>query len=164
LHLSAYQDAEQFAAKYLLPREPLLIADVGSFDVNGTLKPIFDQENWNYTGYDLSEGKNVDHVLSSPYNWPEIDDGFFDVVISTQVVEHVQHPWRWIKEVARIVKPGGLIYICTPNTIHFHEYPIDCFRVWPDGMRGLFQEAGIAEIECYAKGMDTTGIGRKVAA
>ena len=55
---------------------------------------------------------------------------------------------------------GALIWICAPNTEKFHEYPIDAWRIWPDGMRALFREAGIQEISCFADEADTVGIGR----
>ena len=76
-------------------------------------------------------------------------------------MEHVRHPWRWLPEVARICRTGGLVYVCTPNTIEFHEYPIDCWRAWPDGLRALFEDAGLEIVDVYASGIDTTGIGRK---
>lgn len=162
MHESALEDARRFVAKYLDCTTDLTIADVGSFDVNGTLRPLFaDIPSWTYTGFDLEPGPNVDVTLSSPYSWPEIATGSFGVVVSTQVMEHVRHPWRWLPEVARICKPGGLVYVCTPNTIEFHEYPIDCWRAWPDGLRALFEDAGLEIVDVYASGIDTTGIGRK---
>lgn len=162
MHDSAFKDAKNFVEKYLSPTDKLKIADIGSMDVNGSLKSLFLQNNWSYVGCDLSKGKNVDLVLDSLYLWNGIKSNTFDVVVSTQVLEHVQHPWRWIKEIERIVKPNGLVYICTPNTIGFHEYPIDCWRVWPDGMKGLFEETCLKPIEVYAKIPDTTGIARKM--
>ena len=86
----------------------------------------------------------------------------FDVVVSTQVLEHVKHPWRWIKEVYRICKPNGIIYICTPNSIGYHAFPIDCWRVWPEGMNAVFEEAGVIPLDVYAINGDTTGIGSKL--
>lgn len=160
MHPSAYADAKEFVAKYLADRETLSVADVGSFDVNGTLKPLFTRKGWAYTGLDISAGPNVDIVFPSPYDWPTELHGQFDAVVSTQVVEHVPHPWRWIKSVAGLAKPGGLVYVCTPNTIEYHAYPVDCWRIWPDGMRPLLEEAGLTVLECYAEGRDTTGIGR----
>ncbi len=159
MHTSAYEDAKKFVSKYL-KGDDLSIADIGSFNVNGSLKPLF--EAWNYVGYDIVPGPGVDVVLSGEYHW-QIPSYSCDVVVSSQVAEHVRHPWRWIKEVARICKNNGLVYICTPNTIHFHPYPIDCWRVWPDGMKALFDEANLIVLDVYAEGQDTTGIATKKA-
>ena len=164
MHASAYADAERFVAEYLGQRTQLRIADIGGFDVNGSLRPLLDRPGWEYCVFDAVAGPNVDRILSTPYHWPEIADGEFDVVVSTQTLEHVSHPWRWMPEVARITAPGGLIYICSPNTWGFHEYPVDCWRVWPDGLRALFEEADIEPLELRATGPDTTGVGRKLTA
>lgn len=156
MHASAYVDAKRFAAKYV--KAPAKILDVGSMNINGCLRPLF--PGCHYIGADLARGKNVDLVLSSPYRWPEIEDYSFDVVVSSQVLEHVPKPWEWIKEITRVVRPGGLVYLCSPNTMPYHAYPVDCWRVWPDGMRALMQDAGLSVVESYASGRDTTGIGR----
>jgi SAM-dependent methyltransferase len=165
MHPSAAEDFKRFVDKYLDPAKPLRIADVGSYNENGTLRELLpDGAPWEYVGFDIQPGPNVDVVIDSPDPWVyATDNGFpiFDVVVSSQVVEHVRRPWKWIKTLANLCRMGGLIYVSTPNTIIYHPYPIDCWRIWPDGMRELFKEAELEEIECYAEGIDTTGIARK---
>ena len=139
----------------------LVIADVGSFDCNGTYRELFDCEGWTYTGFDMRAGTNVDVIHEFGTGLPEQYCGAFDVVISGQCMEHVAAPWRWIVDVAALLKPGGLLWLAVPNTEVFHEHPIDCWRVYPDGMRAIFREAGLTEISCYAQGPDTIGIARK---
>lgn len=162
MHDSAYKDAERFAKKYLDPEKPLLIADIGSMNINGCLKPLFDNPpRWMYRGFDLEAGNNVDVVVPSLYDWTNVPSVFFHVVLATQTLEHVAQPWTWFAEVVRITEPGGLIYLCSPNTWPFHEHPIDAWRVWPDGLRGLFEWAGVECVEAYKNGPDTTGIAMK---
>ena len=162
MHASAYTDAERFVKIYVADHEVRQrIADIGADDVNGCLRPLFPSKLGVYVGYDLQAGPNVDVVLRDPYRWPEIPDGYYDVVVSSQTIEHVPKPWLWVREIARITRPGGLVYISTPNTIGYHPYPIDCWRLWPDGMRAVMEDAGLSVLECYALGMDTTGIARK---
>jgi hypothetical protein len=83
------------------------------------------------------------------------------VVVSGQCLEHVAAPWRWIKNVASLVKPSGLVWVTAPNTWGFHEYPIDAWRVWPDGLKELFREGSLVPIECAFIGNDTFGTGAK---
>ena len=133
--------------------EPLNILDVGSQVVNhpdqvavGSYRRIFSNPKWKYTGADTAAGLNVDVVLRSQYHW-QFADGEFDAVVSGQTMEHVEWPWVWLVEVARILKPGG--YFCTivPCMWREHRYPLDCYRYYPDGLRALCRWAKLLPIE-----------------
>ena len=54
----------------------------------------------------------VGDVQSLPF-----DDGAFDVVICTEVIEHVVSPTRGIAELARVLRPGGTLVLSTPNRL-----------------------------------------------
>jgi hypothetical protein len=142
---------------------PLAIADVGSRDVNGVYRDLFERPGWTYTGFDIEPGPNVDVVLPSPTEWNLATEHIeaFDVVVSGQTMEHTAFPWRWIKSVANLMKPGGLLWLAVPNTEVYHPYPIDCWRCWPSGMSAILVEGGLREILCFAEGPDTIGIARK---
>jgi 2-polyprenyl-3-methyl-5-hydroxy-6-metoxy-1,4-benzoquinol methylase len=160
MHDSARVHFQRFADKYLDREARLHICDVGSCDVNGKYLDQLLMANWRHTGIDIVAGPNVDIVVGE-YDWPQIGDGYFDAVISGSCVEHVRMPWRWIGEVVRIVKPGGLIYLCAPNTWEYHEHPVDCWRIWPEGMRALMEWGGAVVVEAYSEGTDTVCIARK---
>lgn len=118
------------------------VLDVGSRDVNGTFKDSF--THCEYTGIDIEAGKNVDIVVE-PYNYPFPDESF-PYIISGSTLEHVCHPWRWIKEVSRILQKGGKLCIIVPYQHSYHEHPVDCWRIYPEGMRALFEEGGLTTI------------------
>lgn len=153
---------EEFAGKWLDPKVPLAIGDVGSKDVNGSYRSLFAFPKWIYVGMDIEPGPNVDIVLPNEYEWdfPSLQ---FDVIISGQVLEHVRKPWKWIHSLASILKPNGIIFISAPNTFQFHPYPFDCWRIWPEGVRALFEEANIKEEDIFAEDYLTVGVGRKAA-
>jgi SAM-dependent methyltransferase len=116
------------------------VLDVGSYDVNGTYKPLIEKrEGWEYVGLDVAEGPNVDVVAKDPYKFP-FKEGEFDVVISGSTMEHVQATWKWVPELARVLRPGGLLCIVTHWSFPEHRYPVDCWRILPDGMTFLFDE------------------------
>lgn len=137
-----------------------LCLDAGSYNINGTYKPIVPQ-TYKYMGLDLEEGPNVDVVSKNMYDWP-CDSDIIDLVISGQCLEHVEDTHRWIKEIYRICKPGGLAIVIAPHSCGEHKYPIDCWRIFPDGMRWLFKFAGFEVLEIGRNvGTDTWGVGRK---
>ena len=154
MHPESLELMKRFAAHYLDDDE-LSILDVGSMDYNGTYRSLFDR--WDYHGFDLTSGPNVDYT-----SLPTVK---FDVVISGQTLEHVPLPWEWIKQIYNLVKPGGLVCIIAPSQWPFHEYPIDCWRVFPDGLKALFSYAGLETIEVSnhrgVTGNDTYGVARR---
>ncbi|MDK1032052.1 MAG: class I SAM-dependent methyltransferase [Planctomycetia bacterium] len=42
-------------------------------------------------------------------------DGFFDVVTAADVLEHVRNPKQVLKNVTRVLRPGGMLYVASPN-------------------------------------------------
>jgi SAM-dependent methyltransferase len=138
------------------------LLDVGSFDVNGTYRPMVERRGWQYTGLDVTAGPNVDIVSPDPYRFP-IDDNTFDVVVSGSTMEHVQAIWLWVPELVRVLKPGGLLAIITHTSFMYHRFPVDCWRVMPDGMVYLFDltvQLEQYEISMYCQS-DISGVARK---
>jgi len=117
------------------------VLDVGSYDVNGTFRPLVEQQGWHYTGLDTIAGPNVDVVTQDPFAFP-FDDDQFDIVLSGSTMEHVTAIWRWVPELVRVLKPGGLLAIHTHWRFPEHRFPVDCWRILPDGMRYLFDITG----------------------
>lgn len=142
-----------FRLKYLAGKENehLKIYDLGSQDVNGSYKNIFDAPGWTYTGLDMESGKNVDVVLADPYSWKEIPSNHADIIISGQVFEHIKFFWVTMLEVSRILKPGGICCIIAPSGGHEHRYPVDCWRFYPDGFQALADFAGLEVREVFTQ-------------
>ncbi len=111
------------------------ILDVGSYDVNGTLRP-FAPERARYTGVDRDAGPGVDIVNDDPHRLP-FPSAYFDLVVSTSCLEHDRMFWVTFAEMARVVKPGGFIYVSAPVNGPVHRHPFDCWRFYPDAYFGL---------------------------
>lgn len=159
MHKSSYEEMKKFRDGYLLHKAHLDILDVGSMDVNGSYRELFD--GWNYTGLDIESGPNVGVVATSPYRWPFCRE-YFDVVVSGQCMEHVKDLYRWIQECRRVLKPGGLICLIAPWKFKVHQHPVDCWRILPDGMTFLMRDIGrFSLLECCISDVNTIGIGRK---
>ncbi|MCG3197503.1 MAG: putative S-adenosylmethionine-dependent methyltransferase [bacterium] len=66
-------------------------------------------------GRKCSTDKSVADICNLPF-----PDCSFDVVVSSEVIEHVPEPKRAVSELARVLKPGGLLALTTPNRVwHF---------------------------------------------
>lgn len=139
MHLTSYLKIKYFKETYLAPKDKLRILDIGSFDRNGdyNYKSILNEENWSYDGLDLVEGNNVDIVIENPYDWKEIEDETYDVIVSGQAFEHIEFFWFTLKEIDRVLKPKGMICIIAPSTGPVHKNPYDCWRFTDKGMESL---------------------------
>jgi SAM-dependent methyltransferase len=140
MHSSAYDIGKQFLERYC-SAENCRVLDVGSYDVNGSLRQCIGQ-NIDYVGADLESGPGVDVVIDTPDVLP-FENGAFDAVISTSTYEHAAEFWMLLLECARVTRPGGHIYINAPSNGVFHQFPFDYWRFYPD--------AGIAFVEWIRK-------------
>jgi len=122
-----------------------LIVDVGSMDVNGTLRP-YAPAGMTYVGLDAVGGPGVDIVLEDPYKFPA-DDGWANLVVSTSCLEHADYFWLTFAEMARILAPGGFLYVSAPTGGVVHRHPVDNWRFYPDAGLAL---AGWAQRSGYA--------------
>jgi SAM-dependent methyltransferase len=91
---------------------------------------------------DIADRPGLTLRAPSDYSFP-IADGSYDVVVSGQVLEHVRRIWTWMRELARVCRPGGTVVTVNPVNWPYHLAPVDCWRVYPDGMRALYEDAGL---------------------
>ena len=153
MHPTSLNKMKAFVDNYLkdYTNQPLTILDVGSQAVAGnpTYKLLFDKPQWKYLGLDVVDGHNLDIVVKDPYQWKEIEDGFADLVISGQAFEHIEFPWLTIKEIFRVLKDKGVCCIIAPSSGWEHRHPVDCWRIFPDGMRAFAKWTGFRLIEVF---------------
>jgi SAM-dependent methyltransferase len=62
----------------------------------------------------------------------------FDGVLSVAVLEHVPDPRRCVSEIARVLKPGGWVFVAVPGLQPYHGYPKHYFNTTRDGLAELF--------------------------
>jgi SAM-dependent methyltransferase len=68
-----------------------------------------------------------------------IPDDFFKFVVCTEVLGHVLDPFAAVKEIGRILKPGGLLFISTPFNLRIHGPLPDCWRFTEHGLKSLLK-------------------------
>ena len=105
---------------------------------------------------DLAGRPGMTHSARSEYEFP-IADGSYDVVLSGQVLEHVKKPWRWLPELARVCRPGGHVITISPVSWPYHEAPVDCWRIYPEGLRALHEEARLDVLDVRWESLEKRG-------
>jgi SAM-dependent methyltransferase len=146
MHKTAQNIGSEFIKTYVNDRSGLLIVDVGSSNVNGSLKKYINDSN-KYIGLDLLKNDGVDIVLNDPYSFP-FDDNSVDVILCTSVFEHCEFFWELYLEIMRVLKPDGLFYLNVPSHGEYHTYPIDSWRFYPDAGLSLMNWGRKNEINC----------------
>lgn len=68
------------------------------------------------------------------------DDGQFDEILAFAVLEHTRRPWEVAREMTRVLKPGGRIWVDFPFLQAVHGFPHHYFNATPQGNRSLFEE------------------------
>ena len=107
-------------------------------------KPFF--EHARYIGVDFAKG-------SSKWDYSKLDviadiseipfrDESVDVAINTVTMEHVNEPQKMLKEIYRILKPDGNLFLYAPMAYPEHQIPFDYFRYTKYGLKYLFEKAG----------------------
>lgn len=140
MHKNSHEKMEWFKNTYLNKSNNLKILDVGSLDGKGNYNysDIFNEENWTYTGLDFQAGNNVDIVVTDIYNWFEVEDSSYDVIISGQLFEHLEFFWLTMSQIERVLKPGGFVCIIAPSSgpRHGGNTP-NCYLFYEDGMKAM---------------------------
>jgi SAM-dependent methyltransferase len=125
------------------------VLEVGSLDVNGSLRPIV--ELWNpaeYLGVDVEEGPGVDLICSAERIVDVFGRESFDIVISTELLEHVRDWRKVISNVKHVCRRNGIILITTRSCgFAYHGYPSDFWRFELADIRGMFSDCRLDALE-----------------
>lgn len=95
------------------------------------------ETRWNYS--------NLDYV-GFLHEMP-IEDEIFDAVLCTQVLEHLEWPRESVKEMHRVLKTGGKLYMTVPMAQNEHQVPYDFFRYTSYGLESICKRAGFHDIK-----------------
>jgi SAM-dependent methyltransferase len=129
------------------------IIEVGSYDVNGSLREFIETLSpLQYVGADIVKGYGVDVICAADRLLEKFGEGSFDVIVSTELLEHVKD-WRTaISNIKRICRPGGIVLITTRSYgFAYHGWPYDFWRYEMSDMKQIFSDCVIESLEADAE-------------
>lgn len=126
------------------------ILDIGCG--NKPYEKIFDGLIESYFGCDIvqSSQNRVDLICEATHI-PLMNQSF-DLIFSTQTIEHVGLHDKMISEAYRLIKPGGVFILSGPMYWPLHEEPYDFFRFTKFGFKLSLERAGFSVVEVLANG------------
>ena len=139
-----------WVAKHISPKEikGKKILEVGSFDVNGSVRPIIELlEPAEYVGTDMRSGPGVDVICAAEQLVDKFGKDRFDIVVSANTLEHVKEWKKAISNIKNVCKPDGTILIIVPSKWPFHEYPYDYWRFNSGDISQIFADCSILSLE-----------------
>ncbi len=121
---------KQFTGKKF---DKLLDYGCGAKPYNIILKKYFIEQ----TGVDIGDNQKAD-ILIQPGEKLPLPDNYFDAVLSSQVLEHVEEVDQYLNECNRVLKKNGLLFLSTHGTWQFHTQ-IDVQRWTSYGLKKLIE-------------------------
>jgi SAM-dependent methyltransferase len=125
------------------------ILEVGSMNVNGSVRSLLESYGpKQYVGVDVAAGPGVDIVCNAAKLLDMFPKSSFDVVVSTEMLEHVLNWQSVISNLKAMAVPGGLICISTRSMgFPYHGYPFDFWRYEVEDIKNIFSDCVVEKIE-----------------
>jgi len=125
--------------------ENMLVMDVAP-EIHMGAKEFFKKSTIKTLDIDPESG--ADYIMDLCVNNSEnVKDETFDIILCTEVLEHVNNPFFVVEELRRMLKTGGIIAISTPFNFRIHGPLPDNWRFTIHGLKVLFKDFEIVYID-----------------
>ena len=125
------------------------VLEVGALDVNGSCRAWLETlEPASYVGVDLVLGPGVDELCAAERLAEKFGEQSFDLVVATELLEHV-HDWRGaIHAMKAVLRPGGALLLTTRSPgFPYHGAPLDFWRFEPAHLEAMFADFDVEALE-----------------
>ena len=107
--------SEFIDGEFITKRDRVVVLDIGGSNVNRSYSAIFADPKISYLTAHSSPSEGVDNVLQGLYRITR-PDGSVDIVISGQMVQHCEFFWLAFKEMVRVLKDDGFLFLIAPSS------------------------------------------------
>jgi SAM-dependent methyltransferase len=125
------------------------VLEVGSCDINGTVRgSVLKHRPATFLGVDIASGPGVDRICSATDLLETFGANSFDLVISTEMLEHVRDWHSVIHNLKGVLRPGGYLLLTTRSRgFPFHGYPLDFWRFEIKDFERIFSDLRVVSLE-----------------
>lgn len=145
------RDCLEFADRHLTPERVAgrRVLEVGACDVNGSARSLVERHGpAEYVGVDIAEGPGVDAICDIGRLVERFGEERFDLVLCTEVLEHVRDWRQGLSNLKRVLTPGGTLLVTTRSIgFHYHGYPLDFWRYEPEDIEALMADMSLGVLE-----------------
>ena len=138
-----------------IPANSLVLSVGAGGEVNGLLVQYAKKTGFEYLSFDINPNRQPD--LVGDICTYEFGNQNFDVVVLSEVLEHLHDPRLGLNNIYKILKPNGKLILSTPFILPIHDRPYDYFRFTRYGLALLlsqFKEVIIKERNTYFEAID----------
>ncbi len=105
-----------------------------------------------YESVDVEERTENVTYMSDIHDMSDVPQEAFDSAICLEVLEHVSNPFVAVGEIAKLLKPGGVLILSVPHLSRVHEAPHDYFRYTRYGIQSVLESNGFEILEMRPTG------------
>lgn len=142
MHLNSKLLFEKYVRSYFKPG--IKVLEIGPYGIPSLYQQLINDPSIQWDTVDIAPCPGLTYTCQE-YSFP-IPDNSYDLVISGQVLEHVKKIWVWMREVSRVCKQDGHVITINPVSFPYHEAPVDCWRIYPEGIKALYEDAGLETV------------------
>jgi SAM-dependent methyltransferase len=133
-----------------------VVLDYGCGDA--PYRSLFPSSRFRYVGADFAGNQSVDVIVRDSEPIPFASDAC-DIVLSTQVLEHVSDPAQYLGECRRVLRERGYLVLSTHGIWPYHPHPADLWRWTSEGLKRQLERSGfVVESLEGILGLASTGI------
>jgi 2-polyprenyl-3-methyl-5-hydroxy-6-metoxy-1,4-benzoquinol methylase len=137
----------------------LLDAGCGAMPFKGSLTNLVEE----YHSIDIERKVPEVDFVGDLQDMKGVADESYDVILCTEVLEHVPQPEKLIAEVWRVLKSRGKFILSVPHLSRLHDEPFDYYRFTKHGLQFLLEQNGFSVLEIVPTGSLFSLLGHQVS-